>query len=55
MQNLLAKIAAATTAATSPAAEPLVMVSGTINGVCLQASLPQADVSKALDWGDHIG
>jgi hypothetical protein len=37
------------------AAEPLVMVSGTVNGVCLQTSLPQADVSKVIAWGDHIG
>ena len=37
------------------AAKPKVLVSGTINGVCLQTSIPQADVSKVIAWGDHIG
>jgi len=34
------------------AGEPTVLISGTINGDCYQASTPQTDVPKALEWGN---
>ena len=57
MQNLLAKIAAATTAATSPAAEPMVLVSETVTPqVCYQEFIPKTDVDKLRKkFGDKLG
>ena len=37
------------------AGEPTVLVSGIVNKVCLQATIPQTGVKKALEWGDKIG